>query len=349
MSALPPAAQYPLLLDAGRGEIGFMPTTREALSEAPFLDGRFATPSAVSARQPIAALSAAVDDLALPPVILHTAFCCSTLLASALDHPGKVLALKEPDILMQLANLPRVHQPIRDDRQAFANLTQLVLRLLARRFAPEEQVILKPTNATANLLPTLTAFDAPVVLLYADLRAFLVSVIKKGEAGRWFVRHLMNIFRLDGSPMEQWRERERMLLTDLQVATLVWWHQIDNYLGALGAGGRAPLATLSAAAFLADPLSALKEVNAFARLGLSDETLTAAANGPAFHRHSKFADLEYDSAQREEERAQIEAQHGEAISLTLAWSSKLRGSDSAVNDALATLRQHSALPNERSA
>lgn len=324
-----------------------MPTTRTALSSAPFLDRRFAEPSAATSRETIATLSAAAAGLSQPPMIFHTAFCCSTLLASALDHPGRVLALKEPDVLMQLANLPRVHKAVREDQQALARLTQLVLRLLGRRFSAQEQVILKPTNASANLLSTLITFEAPLLLLYADLRAFLVSVIKKGEAGRWFVRHLLNIFRLDGMALEQWQERERMLLTDLQVATLVWWHQIDNYVSALSARGSAPVGTLSAGAFLANPLASLTAVNEFARLRLPREMVIAAAEGQAFQRHSKFADLEYDSAQRAEERAEIEAQHGDAISLTLAWSSKLRGSSRAVDDALLVLRQHSVLATER--
>lgn len=346
MTVAPGAEQFPLLLDAQRGEIGFIRTSRQALAQAPFLDRRFADPQAVETRLAIDHLRSVVDTAELPAVVLHTAFCCSTLLASALDRPGRVLSLKEPDVLMQLANLRRVHEPLRRDDAAFVRWTELTLRLLGRRFAKDERVLAKPTNAAANLLPILMRFDAPVLLLYSDLRAFLVSVIKKGEAGRWFVRHLLNIFRLDGMSLNQWQERDRLSLTDLQVAALVWWTQIDNYLAALSTASKAPVATLEAGAFLADPYAALAAVNEFADLALEADAVRAAAEGPAFQRHSKFADLDYDSAQREEERLAIEAAHKDALDVTLAWVGKLRGSASALDDVLRALRHRSVLASQ---
>ncbi|MEO0973339.1 MAG: hypothetical protein AAFX85_09600 [Pseudomonadota bacterium] len=344
MTGLPPPSLFPVHINARTERVGFLPTTREALSAAPFLDQRFAGTTSPAKYWTVRELLEHVDGLPLPPMIFHTAFCCSTLLATAFDHPGRLLALKEPDLIMQLANLKRVHSPLRSDPGRFSRWLQLTLVLLGRRFEADEKVLLKPTNAAANLLMDVARLNSPMLLLYSDLRAFLVSVIKKGEAGRWFVRHLLNILRLDGALINDWQERERMAMTDLQVAALVWWLQIDNYLAFLDRtlpGQR--VGTLDATAFLEQPAVALAAVNDQLKLSLPVDMLTRAANGPAFQRHSKFADLEYDAAQRADERASIEAAHGEAIEVTLAWAAQLRGSPDALPHAIGRLQSASVL------
>ena len=47
--------------------------------------------------------------VAVPPAnwIFHSGFCCSTLLASCLDHPGNTLVLREPKALSLLAQVTR--------------------------------------------------------------------------------------------------------------------------------------------------------------------------------------------------------------------------------------------------
>ncbi len=322
-------AWFPVLVDASRAELGFLASSREALAAAPFLDQRF-TAGRAPRRRPLAALAPCAPATA-PAFVFHTAFCCSTLLATALDAPGVTLSLKEPDVLMQLANLRRVAPAWRDDDERFAALVRTVCGLLGRRFAAEECVLVKPTNAANLLLPWVVAEGAPVLLLHADLKAFLVSVLKKGEAGRWFVRHLFNILRLDRPDIAGWPERERMLLTDLQVAALVWQMQVEQFEAVLN-GGAGPLAadatrvrTLDAAAFLAEPRAVLGAVSAHLGLGHAPALLDAAVRGPAFSRHAKFADVDYDASQRAAEQAEIEAQHGEALAVTLEWARRLRG------------------------
>jgi hypothetical protein len=320
-------AWFPTGIDASRQEASFRRTSRHALSEAPFLDSRFVAPPP-EVRVPLAVLAQRFGAAAgrPPPTIFHTAFCCSTLLASALDRPGRVLALKEPDVLMQLANLRRVDPVHASDDARFAALGALVFAMLGRRFAPAEQVLVKPTNAANNLLPLAATLGGQVLLLRTELPDFLVSVIKKGEAGRWFVRHLFNIFRLDRPDIDGWPDRERMLLTDLQVAALVWQVQMDRYVDVLrdyASTGR--VRTLPAAAILDRPAAALAAVDRFLGLGLGQAAIDEVLTGPVFSRHSKFRELDYDSTLRATERAAIAAVHEDVIETTLRWSERLRG------------------------
>lgn len=58
-------------------------------------------------------------------------------MARALDRPGKVLSLKEPDILMQLANARRMAGQNGHSESQISETEKLVLNLLGRRFSAQ--------------------------------------------------------------------------------------------------------------------------------------------------------------------------------------------------------------------
>ena len=70
-----------------------------------------------------------------PHYIFHSAFCCSTLLARALDLPGTAMALKEPQILNTVTQAARAKALSRE-------VLQLIVGLLARPFGASERVII---------------------------------------------------------------------------------------------------------------------------------------------------------------------------------------------------------------
>jgi len=326
------------------GAFLFQQTSRHALSSAPFLDDRFfdhqpqsnhTTPSC----SPADSLKCSFAFRDLPPpepgnvpgnYIFHTAFCCSTLLASVLDRPGKVLALKEPGVLMTLANLQRTSSKT-DTRAAqvqqnsrLENLQQISFQLLSRRFEPEEKILLQPTNAANNLLEPVLRSGARVLLLYSDLSSFLISIIKKDEACRYFVRHLLNILRLDRPDIDAWTDRQRMLLTDLQVAALVWSIQIDHFERCLLAAPRDQIRSLNTDTFLDNHYKTLHGLNDFFQCGYQETDIALLMDSTRFKQHSKYSDQDYDNNVRLAERNRVEKQHGDAISVTLDWTRRLR-------------------------
>lgn len=135
-------------------------------------------------------------------------------MARALDIPGQSLALKEPDILMGLAHAYRMAK-IDPARRKVDQSRDLVLRLLARPHQGNEQILVKLTNTANNLAPMMAASDARIILLYGDLKGFLVSVLKKGEACKAFVRKQYSIFALDPEGVSGIPERQALGLTDL--------------------------------------------------------------------------------------------------------------------------------------
>ena len=101
---------FPAALGSDFQSLKFAQLKREALSKEAFLDHRMNHSVLSWESAPVSAVIQHAASLpSTPPAfIFHSAFCCSTLLARALDVAGKSVALKEPDVLMGLANALRV-------------------------------------------------------------------------------------------------------------------------------------------------------------------------------------------------------------------------------------------------
>lgn len=312
---------FPATLTDESRTLKFARISREALSQEAFLDQRMA--GSVSASQSIPLVNVIKHATGLPSAppafIFHSAFCCSTLLARALDVPGQCLALKEPDVLMGLANVLRTANNTVDSKE----LINTVFALLARRFDEVESVVVKPTNSANNLLPHAAQLGARVLILYGDLRSFLVSVLKKGEACKAFVRTQYNIFGLDPGGLASIPSRRAMTFTDLQVAALVWRHQMELFQQTVTSGDSSRVATLDFRMLVDEPARTLIAVARHLGLAHDQHTLEEVASGPVFSRNSKFADQAYDNEQRSSDAHAIEQQHGEALDHVDDWARQL--------------------------
>lgn len=312
-------------IDVQKQSIGLVRLTRESIASAAFLDQRIA--GSVTDRCAVSVadafdIEAKLSSQALPGFIFHSAFCCSTLLARALDCPGSVLSLKEPDLLMSLANTLRVNNDIKNNALMKKRYTKLVCSLLARRFQADESILIKPTNTANNLLPGAIESGAKIVLLHSDLRSYLVSVLKKGEACKAFVRQQYNIFALDTDGLNAIAQRQAMGFTDLQVAAVVWRHQMELFSRALKARP-SQLVSLDAAKLIADPARCLVNVASHLGLSLNEEHLRSVAKGPIFSRNAKFSEQQYDAHQREREAQEIELRYGDVLNMIVTWGEQL--------------------------
>lgn len=298
----------------------FLRVERSTLTAAPFLDERLPAP-ATALRTAAAADIERVPGVArvAPNFLFHTAFCCSTLLARCLDLPGTNLSLKEPRVLMDLGNARRMMEPARIG--TFQRSLGLAIRLLARPFVEGERVLVKPANVANNILGDILAASpgSRCVFLYSDLAGFLVSILKKGEAGRSFARHLFNIFALDHAMLRAIDHRAAMRLTDLQAAALVWLAQADYVLRALTADP-ARCRSLHCDVFLQRPSETLAAAANFLGLEFPRAALDAVASGPLFAHDSKNAERRHDAAARAREAQDMRARHGDSINATLDWA-----------------------------
>lgn len=295
---------------------------RDAQRGAVFLDSRFVK-AELSAPAPVPELSveAARENAGPMHFIFHTAFCCSTLLARALDIPGVSMGLKEPGVL---ASFAEYWSNSRRTPGAFAALS-LTLDLLSRPLSPGETQILKPSNVVNHIVPQMLHArpDSKALILYSSLDSFLRAIARRGHEGRTFARQVYQQFA-PVIPIEHgFTEADMVLLTDLQIAAQAWMMQAA-YLDAIAKRfGRDSVRTLSSDRFLADTTGTLAEVGQFFDLDLDHARAAAIANGPVFNEHAKEFGRPFDAASFAEQHKQAGATYAEEISAAKNWARNL--------------------------
>ena len=308
-------AWFPDNVDFNRNTFGFVHTTREALSRQSFLDARWDRAALARMDIPIPTVLSATQGFPRPKLnfIWHTAFCCSTLISRCLDSVGENLALKEPQLLILLAEAKRA-----------GHLTQrsgaldAAFKLLARRHHARESVLIKPTNAVNNLIPEATrAADGRMLFLYSDCKNFLISIIKKGEMGRIFARKLFGLFAADGHAQAQWPMQALFELSDLQVAALVWHMQMAEFRRNREAS---QAIGLNCDDFLAKPRETLSRLNDFFDLNFSEARLDAITAGPLLSQNAKDISQSFSAKRRAAEAGDIEKSLGDELDIVVEWS-----------------------------
>lgn len=138
-----------------------------------FMDNRLGVDFAAATPVSLPTLPA----LPAPPCaawLFHTSFCCSTLLARALQDTPACMVYREPLVLRRLSDA-------RDRGMAVADWMQPTTRLLFRPWREDGAVVVKPTHAALNIAADLLAATpgSRAIALLSSLEDFLVSNIKK--------------------------------------------------------------------------------------------------------------------------------------------------------------------------
>jgi len=326
------AEYYLNALDLASEEYEFLRLDREAYQRSVFMDHRIRSGTQEPVRASLDSIQKLVARLPLAPAIkpinyiFHTAFCCSTLISRCLAIEGICNVLREPSVLMQMANYKRVGNPYFLDAGRQQTLLNTVLFLLTKTAGEGETTLIKPTNAANNLAVEIVRHKRThcVLLLYSNLEQFLVSIIKKGEEGRAFVRKLFNVIRMDSERTSALSMESLSQLTDLQIAAFAWYLQIDTYLKLIDSYPSANLRTLDCDAFLADPVGTLRKLCDYFGMTVKTRILEDIVMGPVFRKYSKNDVQNYDASVRAAENARIAEQYRTTINGILAWSDHIR-------------------------
>ena len=308
-------------LDFGRDAAILTHTDREALSRTVFLDQRWDRGGSRQCAVPLSRLRRYESSTAGPALIWHTAFCCSTLIASCLDTPGQCLALKEPMALVDLNLARRGGLAVADER-----LTAGVLSHLGRGFDPGERVVIKPSNGANGLAPDAAAAGGPMLMLYSSCRDFLLAVIGGGPAPgggedrRRFVRDLMAERVISQRPPLRWRPEDLFTMTDLQVAALLWHTQVGEFRAVARAVGPARARALNCDTFLSHPAGVLAGLDRFFALGLGQARIGAIVQGAKLKQYAKLPSVSFDAVRRRRGFSDIEAELGPTLDALVAWS-----------------------------
>jgi hypothetical protein len=248
--------------------------------------------------------------------VFHAAFCCSTLMARALDREGWAMGLKEPVVLNDLVGWRRRGASVPALRAVLADM----VTLMSRPFGDGEAIVVKPSNLANGFGMEILSQrpDAHAMLMYAPLRDFLISIAKKGLDGRIFAREIFLSLLKDGLVRSPFSQDDLFRQTDLQIAALGWLAQQDLFRAMTLRFGANRVRLLSSTALLADPHGSMTEVATLFGLAADRGTIDAVVAGPAFTTHSKSGEA-FGADQRLAEYADAAGPHIDEIEKVIVW------------------------------
>ena len=221
-------------VDVANRLVQFIHVDEDKLRSAAFHDGR-----AEIATQPLqarvlsfedaCAAAAEADPLARAPsrLIMHVAFCGSTLLARLLDAPGATTCYREPQALVHLAR--EAANPGVDWRAGdCAGVLDVVLGKLTTPFAGAGAALVKPSNWANGLAPVLAerAADVRLVMIDLPLEDFLLAHVRGGHERIRLSLDLLNL-------LVQSRAGDRATALEIQSSDLAHFQKLLRLLGLL--------------------------------------------------------------------------------------------------------------------
>lgn len=255
--------------------------------------------------------------------IFHSAFCCSTMLARAMDVEGHAMGLKEPIVLNDIVRMKRAGEPA----ESINMILDQALSLLARPFADGESVIIKPSNIVNCLAEEMLSMrpGARALLLHAPLKSYLRSLSAKNMWGKIWARDTTIGIMNEGNLIGGFASADLLRLTDMQMAAVGWLSSHAMFVQLTNKFGPERVQTLNSQKFLDNKGDTIMWLSDFFDLRLDRGRISEIVEGPAFTQHSKnFGD--FDSNARRTEQTKTDEAHGEEIEMVVKWATAVADS-----------------------
>ena len=297
---------------------------RSALGALSFVDDRAQLPrwnsvaaNARRAKLPVAEI-ADCASMAGPDCchfIFHSAFCCSTLMARALDIEGVSCVLREPRSLTDLGEMKPSSGVPADQKLAL----KVILDLMQRPRLPGETTIIKPVNLVNPLIECMMEVkpQSRALLMYASLPAFVMA-IARGRRWSW-ARNLAAFYR-NHLEFQTSQTQDLLYLTDLQMAAFLWLQhqaQFARLVRELPAGR---VATLRGDVFVGRPAEAVAAAAALFDLDRTKIDAAAIASSNLFQNHSKRPDESFDQSSRKRDEMMVRLAYGAEMEHAIKWA-----------------------------
>jgi hypothetical protein len=295
-------------VDLGRGVAHFLEVTARTFIDSTWLDYRLVQHTGRQWQLPLAELGAV--RIPAPPTawLFHTAFCCSTLLARALQALPGTHVLREPLALRDLADARRAAGSA---AAGVAPLIGPVLDQLSKRPDPRAMVVIKPTNLADNLVPDLLTARpaAPGLVLSSGFESWVVSCLKKSAATQ---ARFVELARAFGATDAEFVAAGGLAtpLQQLEAMVLTWMLQRRAWTRRLLADGGRRLRALDAEQLLAQPVAVLGAVAVQLGIAATPAELVAVVDGPVWQRNAKDPALAFAAGQRATETRLIAQMYG---------------------------------------
>jgi len=276
------------------------------------------------------ALANAVRDDAR--FIFHISHVGSTLLARLLGEAADTLALREPFVLRQFAELCAVegkpHSPWPPGR--YAQRLPIARKWLSRTFHAPQRALIKATSFVSEIASDILENKRAAIFMTLSPERFLQTILA-GEASRRDLAgnapsRLQRLnARLETDTFRLWE------LDEAQRAALGWACE----MAALEAASGDHVMWLDFDAFLSDPATHLARAAHHLGTAMTPEEAQKLVSGPIMQRYSKAPEHGYSPQLREEVLAGAARDRKADISAALQWLDQAAKDHSAIASALA--------------
>ncbi len=331
------ASLFPHLADLSKEQVLLSTMSESAYRDASFLDQRIFTPEL--ARQVVSwpdIPTLPLASLSKPHYIFHVGHVGSTLISRLLGDLDDVLALREPAILRQLADV-QVNAPAEPGwtgAELDARIRQ-VESWLSRVFYSAQRVMIKASSFVSPLAATLLADKGKALFLYARLDRYLPTILagdaSKQEAAALADLRLLRLERHCGEPLGKPDD-----LSLAQTAALGWLCEMVTLHDARIQCPDADISWMDFDDFLREPAEKLDAAARHFGCDLSADRCQSLISSPIMTRYSKAPEYDYSPSLREELLAEASQIHADDIRQTLLWVDQLAARFPKVAAAMAT-------------
>ncbi|NMP31826.1 hypothetical protein HII17_09640 [Thalassotalea sp. M1531] len=316
--------------DAVNDRVTFINSTQEKLNHISFLDGRdnFSVDNTHYVHQASQLLANESLTVKTPVTryIYHVGFCGSTLLAKTLGHIlSKVQCLKEPQVLIDLANLKAQNHLHYRDRSKWQQGLNVVINQLGKTFTKDQHAMIKPSNWVNSLLPDLVTQvpEQKAVFLTIDLAQYLLAIFRGGKARINFIYHLREhllavmpeyktlINQIDNSG-------EDIYIKVAKSAAVVYMMQHSQFSRAQASLPSCQWTEIYYQQLIEQPFDTLKQAGDTLSLPLTDKELLSAIS-ELFGQHAKQDKQRYTYESQQEVDKQVLQAYSPAINSALDW------------------------------
>ncbi len=266
--------------------------------------------------------------------IFHIGHVGSTLIARLLGEAEDTLALREPQLLRQFAELSALdgnaHSPWPPDR--VAQRLPLARKWLSRTFRPDQRALIKATSFVSDIAPGLLAGERKAIFLTLSPERYLQTILA-GDNSR------QELGVLSGSRLQRLHARlgiaafNLWALEEAQRAAMSWACEMI----ALEAASDDKTLWIDFDAFIAAPAQWLLTMANHLETSLSQQDAEALVQGPIMQQYSKAPEHGYSPQLREDVLARAASERAEDIRVALAWLDTAAADHPAIARALARL------------
>lgn len=314
-------AWFPDRIDPANRLIRLVRTTRDILSDSAFLDGRtpLSPPGADFLlldldRFVTGMADRRADDEPAMRWIFHASFCGSTLLARIATIESRSLCLREPQILVDLANWRATIEA--RDRPLYEATLAATIAKLGQRWHEEEAVLIKPSNWINSIVADLwqPARGDHALLVGLELETFLIAVLRGGRDRIAYTlqlcRHLSIAWPALGEAINAiMPEGEDAMTRAIRLVASAFWAQNLLFRARCEASSvQGDAIRLGFPDFLKERTVTGDTLNRSLALGCTRAELEASMKRHLPH-HSKQADLPVSSLREEAANRQIRENH----------------------------------------